>query len=98
MRLLLRLAGVWGIADSLWLAFAPSGWARFWGGVIGKIGAGSRRRIMLLAAIEFAVSLALVVREQPGPAVLQDSVGGVSGTPFALSLGPRRSSASPPHA
>ena len=55
---LLRLLGLWGLADSLWLAIAPRSWARFWGRWITKAEAGGAFP-RLLAVAEFAFSLAL---------------------------------------
>ena len=37
MKKLVRLCGIWGVADSIWLAANPTAWARFWERVIAAI-------------------------------------------------------------
>jgi hypothetical protein len=49
---------IWGIADSLWLAFFPSSWANWWGRFITRMGAGGAPP-RILALWEFALSVAL---------------------------------------
>jgi len=58
--LLLRVLGLWGLADSLWLALAPTSWSRFWARWLDRAGAGGAFP-RVLAALEFALSLALVL-------------------------------------
>ncbi len=60
MVLLLRVLGLWGLADSLWLALAPASWARFWGRWLSRAGSGGIFP-RGLAALEFVLSLALVL-------------------------------------
>ena len=60
MALLLRVLGLWGLADSLWLALAPVSWARFWTRWLDRAGKGGTFP-RGLAALEFALSLALVL-------------------------------------
>jgi len=57
---LLRLIGLWGVVDSVWLAVDRASWSRFWGGVIGRVGSGDARLAWALAATELVVSLGLV--------------------------------------
>lgn len=61
---MLTLMGMWGIADSLWMALDRSSWSRFWGGFIGKIGGGDPWLARGMAAIQLAVSLAVVLRRR----------------------------------
>jgi hypothetical protein len=56
---LLELLGIWGIADSIWLAFSPSSWAGFWGRWISRVASGGPAP-RVLALIEFAISLAML--------------------------------------
>ncbi|HLH21199.1 MAG TPA: hypothetical protein VK066_01650 [Chloroflexota bacterium] len=56
MDLIVRLAGAWGVADSVWLAVAPGSWARFWGRWIDRAEAGGAFP-RALAAAECAISL-----------------------------------------
>ncbi len=60
MGIILRLAGAWGVADSVWLAVAPASWARFWGRWIGRAEAGGAYP-RALAALECGLSLALLL-------------------------------------
>ena len=61
MEILLRVLGIWGVADSVWMAVAPAGWARFWGYWVGRVGQG--RPLGRLAAVaQLALSLYLVTR------------------------------------
>ena len=60
MALLLRVLGLWGLADSLWLALAPASWARFWTRWLDRAGRGGAFPSGL-AVLEFALSLALVL-------------------------------------
>jgi hypothetical protein len=59
MNLLVRLLGVLGIADSLWLTLDPEGWARFWGKGVNVIKSDSKLR-KAVAALEFACCLKLL--------------------------------------
>jgi hypothetical protein len=49
---------IWGIADSLWLAFFPASWANWWGRFITRMGAGGAPP-RILALWEFVLSVAL---------------------------------------
>jgi hypothetical protein len=49
---------IWGIADSLWLAFFPASWANWWGRFITRMGAGGAPP-RILAVWELVLSLAL---------------------------------------
>jgi hypothetical protein len=49
---------IWGIADSLWLAFSPTSWANWWGRFISRMGAGGAPP-RILALWEFVLSVAL---------------------------------------
>jgi hypothetical protein len=60
MHVILRLAGAWGVADSIWLAVAPRSWARFWGRWISRAEAGGVFP-RVLAALEFGTSLSLLL-------------------------------------
>jgi hypothetical protein len=64
MLLILRVLGLWGIADSVWLALAPAGWARFWGRWLERAAVGGAFP-RGLAAAELALSLALVLGHNP---------------------------------
>lgn len=61
MVLVLKVVAVWGLADSLWMALDPAGWAGFWGRFIRKIGEGGIRA-RLMAATECAFCLYLLGR------------------------------------
>lgn len=61
METLLKVVGVWGVADALWIALDPAGWSRFWGGFIARTGRGGVLA-RALAAAELAFSLYLVLR------------------------------------
>ncbi len=61
VRTLSRLMWVWGLADSIWLALAPSDWARFWGRFLDSL----RRKpgwARGLAVLEFALSAYMLRR------------------------------------
>jgi hypothetical protein len=49
---------IWGIADSIWLAFFPASWANWWGRFITRMGAGGAPP-RILALYEFVLSVAL---------------------------------------
>jgi len=57
----LRLVGMWAIADALFLGFPPRRWARWWGRWIGAIGEGAVVSRMV-AAVELAMGLYLLLR------------------------------------
>ena len=60
MDVLLRLVGVWGVADSIWLAVAPTSWARFWGRWLHRAEAGGAFP-RLLAMVEGGISLCFLL-------------------------------------
>ncbi len=60
MTWLLQALGLWGLADSLWLAVAPASWARFWGRWLDRAEAGGVFA-RALAATEFVASLGLII-------------------------------------
>lgn len=59
MSALLKIFVIWGVLDSLWLAFRPAAWARFWGGWLARIGEGGVAP-RLLALVELLVSVSLL--------------------------------------
>ena len=61
MGVILRLAGLWGVADSVWLELDRQRWRRFWTRVVGAIGEGGVIA-PLVAALEMAFSLYLLAR------------------------------------
>ncbi len=59
MQLILRLIGLWGLADSCLLLITPRGWSRWWGHWSQVIG--ERARLArILALLEFGLSALLV--------------------------------------
>jgi hypothetical protein len=38
MSALLKVIAIWGVLDSLWLAFRPAAWVRFWGRWLDRTG------------------------------------------------------------
>jgi hypothetical protein len=63
MSALLKVFGIWGLIDSLWLALSPASWARFWGGWIARLSEGGTAP-RVLALVEILASLALI-RQRP---------------------------------
>lgn len=63
MNVLLKVFGVWGLFDSLWLALSPASWARFWGAWITRFGEGGISP-RVLALVEILASLVLI-RQRP---------------------------------
>jgi hypothetical protein len=59
LRGLLGFIAIWGIADSIWLAFFPQSWASWWGRFIARMGQGGAPP-RLVALWEFALSAALL--------------------------------------
>lgn len=59
MNVLLKVIAIWGVLDSLWLAFRPASWARFWGGWLARIGEGGAAP-RVLALVELLVSLLIL--------------------------------------
>jgi hypothetical protein len=55
----IEFLGVWGIADSIWLALNPRSWAHFWGRWIARIGGGGLAP-RLVALLQIGLSLALI--------------------------------------
>ncbi len=64
MNALLKVFGIWGLIDSLWLAISPASWARFWGAWITRLGEGGISP-RALALVEILASLVLL-RPRPG--------------------------------
>jgi hypothetical protein len=60
MGIILRLAGAWGVADSIWLAVAPGSWARFRGRWLARAEAGGAFP-RVLAVLECGISLAVLL-------------------------------------
>jgi hypothetical protein len=69
---LLEMLGIWGIADSIWLAVSPSSWAGFWGRWIGRVASGGLAP-RVVALLEFSISLVMLsgrfARQPVAPAV-----------------------------
>lgn len=58
MDVLLKAVAIWGIADALWLALNPAGWARFWRRFVGKAEqGGALPRVLALVELGFSVYL-----------------------------------------
>ena len=55
----LKVFAIWGVLDSLWLAFSPAGLARFWGDVVARIGEGGALA-RALALVDLVASLAIL--------------------------------------
>ncbi len=54
-KLLIRLLGLWGIVDALWLAFNPNAWSNFWQRQL-KLAAEKQALPRILAVMQFLVS------------------------------------------
>jgi len=54
-RLLMRLLGLWGILDALWLAINPQAWSNFWQRQL-KLASEKRALPRVLAVLQFLVS------------------------------------------
>ena len=65
MGTLLKAIWIWGIADSLWLAFNPAAWARFWGRWIGRM-EGSPALSSSMAAAQLGLCLFMLRRSFRG--------------------------------
>jgi hypothetical protein len=63
MDALLRLVGLWGLADGLWMAVAPARWSGFWGYWVGRIGQGGLLP-RAVATAQIAISAYLLMRER----------------------------------
>ncbi|HEU4792847.1 MAG TPA: hypothetical protein VFS96_04240 [Nitrolancea sp.] len=63
MSALLKVFGVWGLIDGLWLALSSASWARFWGGWIARLEEGGIPP-RALALFEVLMSLVLI-RQRP---------------------------------
>ena len=64
MSVLLKSAGVIGLADAAFLAFAPQRWAKFWGRAIRRLGR-DPRAARALAATSFGLDLLLFKARVP---------------------------------
>jgi hypothetical protein len=59
LRGLLGFIAIWGLADSIWLAFFPQSWASWWGRFIGRMSQGGAPP-RIVALWEFVLSAALL--------------------------------------
>ncbi|WP_040668654.1 hypothetical protein [Nitrolancea hollandica] len=65
MSAFLKVFGIWGLIDGLWLAISPASWSRFWGGWIARLGEGGTAP-RALALVEILASLVLLRRRPSG--------------------------------
>jgi hypothetical protein len=72
MRSLIGFLAVWGIADSIWLAFFPASWASWWGRFIVRMGRGGVAP-RIVALWEFVLSLALLAAASSGRIAVREA-------------------------
>jgi hypothetical protein len=65
LNLIMKILGLWGLADACWMAARPSAWSNFWQQTVAKVGHGQVAP-RVLALLQIATCLWMLQKTSRG--------------------------------